>query len=253
MIFSWQQAIEKIRPYVVKITTPQGSGTGFVVSQSKKTPICAIATAAHVIDHAYYWEQPIRINHFVSGKSILLRNSDRAIQLVEENDTGAIIMGKGELPFPVAPLELIPEKSSLKVGVEMGWLGFPAVSSENLCFFSGRTSCFIKNQHAYLIDGVAINGVSGGPAFFCGMEKKEVILVGVVAAYMPNRATGDTLPGLSVIRDVAQFQKLSKEFNSIDEAKGQEVPLQSPPPPSPEAKPNQGMQPTATRRAAADA
>jgi hypothetical protein len=53
----------------------------------------------------------------------------------------------------------------------------------------------------------------------------------------PNRATGETLPGVSVVRDVSQFQRLIKTFRSVDEAQKKEAPKELPPPPSPEADP----------------
>jgi hypothetical protein len=104
-----------------------------------------------------------------------------------------------------------------------------------LCFFSGRTSCYLLDEHAYLIDGVAINGVSGGPTFYISSDGK-IRVIGVLAAYMANRATGETLPGLSVVRDVTQFQQLIEQFKSIDEAKLKEQRPQVLPPPNPEMK-----------------
>ena len=96
-------------------------------------------------------------------------------------------------------------------------------------FFSGRVSCFLKTEHAYLIDGVAINGVSGGPTFFLASDR--YFILGVVSAYIANRVTGEVLPGLSVVRDITQFHELGKRFKSIDEAKKKEIP---PLPPTPE-------------------
>jgi len=63
---------------------------------------------------------------------------------------------------------------------------------------------------------VAINGVSGGPAFTCSGTSVEV--VGVVSAYIANRATGETLPGLAVVQDVYQFQWVAKQLQTLDEA-----------------------------------
>ncbi len=97
--------------------------------------ICAIATAAHVIEHAYSWDQPIRIDHYGSGKSILLQLNDRRIELNEKIDTAAIMFYKNDLPIPTQPIPLITEENILKVGTEVGWLGFPAISQKNLCFF----------------------------------------------------------------------------------------------------------------------
>jgi len=54
---AWQESIDSVTPYVVKILTPYGSGTGFMISHGKNKNICGIATAAHVVEQAHYWEQ----------------------------------------------------------------------------------------------------------------------------------------------------------------------------------------------------
>ena len=222
----WYQAVEIVAPHVVRIMTPEGSGTGFLVSHSENGATCAIATAAHVVSHAHFWEQPIRIEHKASGKTILLRSANRAIFPDEAKDTAGIVFQKGELPLPDKPLDLSPEKKFLKVGNEIGWLGFPAVAPGDMCFFSGRVSMYKEKQLEYLVDGVAINGVSGGPAFWNGGDR--VTLMGVMSAYIANRATGETLPGLAVVTNVDQFHELSKLFKSVDDAKKNEVPPESP-------------------------
>ncbi len=53
---AWNLAIEAVEPHIVRIETPRGSGTGFLVSTSADGSVCAIATAAHVIAEANYWE-----------------------------------------------------------------------------------------------------------------------------------------------------------------------------------------------------
>jgi hypothetical protein len=73
----------------------------------------------------------------------------------------------------------------------------------------------MQGGHAYLIDGVAINGVSGGPVFY--HTGSEVQIVGVISAYVANRATGDTLPGLSIAQDVAHFHSVDLRVKSLDE------------------------------------
>jgi hypothetical protein len=232
----WVSAIEFVEPHILRIMTQDGSGTGFLVSHATTNPICAIATAAHVVKRAHYWEQPIRLEHKESGKSLLLRPADRAIFPDERKDTAAIVFAKSDFPLPSKPLDLAPEGKWLKIGVEIGWLGFPAVSPPDLCFFSGRVSCHWKTLEAYLVDGVAIHGVSGGPAF--AIVGDRLTLIGVVSAYLANRATGETLPGLSVVTNVAQFQELSKTFKSMDEAKERETP------PTPPDHPGETPNPT---------
>lgn len=243
---TWSQAVEVIEPHVLRISTPQGSGTGFLISNGRNSAICGIATAAHVVDHAHYWEEPIRIDHVNSGKSVVVRRYERAVLLDSNRDTAAILFDRGDLPIPADPLPLAPKEMFLKVGNKIGWLGFPAIPAASLCFFSGDISAWLQAQTAYLVDGVAINGVSGGPAFHTVEEASTVVIIGVVSAYVPNRATGEVLPGLSVVRDVAQFHELAPTFASLDQAREAEPPADVPPPRKPEGE---GQAETPVKRA----
>jgi hypothetical protein len=228
MSFSWRAAIDLLAPYIVKVSTPQGSGTGWLVSRSTTTHLCAIATAAHVVDHANYWEEPIRLFHTASGKSVVLRQPERAVILDEDLDSGAIIFDGSEVPFPETVLALLERENYIAPGVEIGWLGLPAIAEAELCFFSGRISAYLQKQATYLVDGVAINGVSGGPAFHLVASMNSVELMGIVSAYIPNRATGQILPGVAVVRDATQFHHISKRFRSLDEAKQHTNPPKQP-------------------------
>jgi len=221
IISTWQEAVETISPHIVKIETPHGAGTGFLCTYSHKNNLCCIATAAHVVRESFDWEEIIRLQHYDSGKTISLRVSERAILINEKLDTAAIVFDKGASPLPPNPLGFIDRGSRMRVGVEIGWIGFPSVSPKNLCFFTGRISCWINELKYYLVDGVAINGVSGGPAFH--IEKNECQILGSVSAYLPNRV-GAT-PGLAVISDVEQFLKVIKDMKNLDEAKEKETPL----------------------------
>ena len=222
----WHEIVDIVTPYVVRIWTPQWSGTGFLVSISKSTTLCAIATAAHVIAHAHYWEEPVRIEHQASGTTLLLRQNDRAIHIETEKDTAAIMFEHRGMVVPIDILPLVEKDKHFKPGVEIVWLGYPAMPRANLCFFSGRISSWLESEDAYLVNGVAINGVSGGPAFalWGGM------LAGVVSAYIPNRNTGEVLPGLAVVRGVGQFHDIAESFRTIDEAKAGETQPTEPPP-----------------------
>jgi hypothetical protein len=64
--------------------------------------------------------------------------------------------------------------------------------------------------------------------------------MGVMSAYIANRATGETLPGLAVVTNVDQFHELSKAFKSMDEAKEKEKELPPEPPTSKPEAPNPG-------------
>jgi hypothetical protein len=51
----------------------------------------------------------------------------------------------------------------MKVDAVTVWLTRTVPSGANLCFFAGNVSAWVAEQGAYLVDGVAINGVSSGP------------------------------------------------------------------------------------------
>lgn len=106
MSIDWHKAIKLLSPYIVKVSTPEGSGTGWLVSRSTTTDVRAIATAAHVVDHAHYWEEPIRLLHIHSGKSVVLRAFDRAVIIDNELDSAAILFAGASLP-PL-PTEILP-------------------------------------------------------------------------------------------------------------------------------------------------
>lgn len=230
-LFEWHECIAKIKPYVFQIFTPDGSGTGWLLRNSASGTLCSVVTAAHVIDHAHYWEEPIRLTHTESGISLLLRPADRAISSDSATDTAALLFDRATLELPHDALPLIKKGFILKPGVEIGWLGFPAVARSSLCFFSGHISACIESDSSYLVDGVAINGVSGGPAFRRISDGTE--LVGLVSAYIPNRATGDVLPGVALIRDVDNLHDVIERFKSLAEAKTEETKRTEPPPPQP--------------------
>ena len=50
------ESVEKVSPFVVKIETPSGSGTGFLCFYNEDKSWCAVATAHHVIDKADEWQ-----------------------------------------------------------------------------------------------------------------------------------------------------------------------------------------------------
>ena len=222
MADNWFKTIEKLEPHIIKISTPSGSGTGWLVSMSQDGTLCAFATAAHVIDHAHSWEQPIRIHHQKSEQSVLLRPSDRAIQIYQDEDVAVIVFNPSEISLPPKAFPLTAKGKHAKRGVQVGWLGFPVIPKAGMSFFSGHISSYVESDQLYLVDGVAINGVSGGPAFV--LTGNSLTLVGVVSAYIANRATGETLPGVAVVRNVMRFHDITERFQSLDEAKTQQSP-----------------------------
>lgn len=242
---NWNAIVEKVARYVVKIETPDGHGTGFLCLYNQDKSLIGIATARHVVSDADEWQQPIRIRHSHSGTVQFCKEGDRAILADPDTDSAVILIKPGELNLPVDTIPLLPISIPLGIGTEVGWLGYPGIAATTLCFFSGNISARQEWRHAYLIDGVAINGVSGGPVIY-STETDGVQIVGTISAYVSNRrASGDALPGLSIAKDVSHFHDTISMIRSLDEAREkkqeqQSIPLDSADspldPPSPEVK-----------------
>ena len=79
-------------------------------------------------------------------------------------------------------------------------------------------AAFISRGDFYLIDGVAINGVSGGPVF-TDLPGDQPEVFGTISAYMPNRQLADTLPGILQAHDVTSFQQMVRKIKSLDEGR----------------------------------
>ncbi len=218
MVKNWYKALESIKPLIFKIKTPDGYGTGFQIFYSKNQPMCGIATAYHVIDHADEWEESIKIIHEKSGKYVVLKEDDRVIFPYPEKDLAFILFNKSLLPLEPKNPKLINPNRILKQGVEIGWCGFPSIAYGKLCFFAGHVSCCLENEDYYLVDGVAINGVSGGPAFYIDPKTEDIKICGVISAYRPNRVYGEVHPGLSKVCSVEPYQKDLKSFRTKDAA-----------------------------------
>lgn len=216
---SWSEAYNNILPYVFAIETPEGNGSGFFFAYNENKSLVAFATAAHVVEHAEDWKLPIKLRQHTSKKEQFITDDMRIITLDRRRDSASIVIANnGAFDLPDEPLPMIPADKFHRIGNEIAWVGYPGIASPHLCFFTGRVSGFISQGDSYLIDGVAINGVSGGPVFSELSEGKPQIL-GTVSAYLPNRIRGDALPGLMSAQDVTPFHDTISVLKSIDDAK----------------------------------
>ena len=216
---SWDKAIKIVEPHVVKIETPNGHGTGFLAFYNFDREWCGIATAAHVVSHADEWQEPIRIRNEASTTPKFLKADERVIYVDYSNDSAVVLFLKGELQLPESAITLLPMDEPCGIGSDIGWLGYPAIEPSTLCFFSGTVSARQTAKKAYLVDGVAIHGVSGGPVFHCvDPDAERVTIIGCVSAYHANRVTGEALPGLLKAQDVSHFHAIAGHIRSIDEA-----------------------------------
>ena len=210
----WHGHVKTVKPHVVRIETPDGYGTGFL--RHRKGGWLGISTARHVIAKAHKWEQPIKVYHASSKVPAMLRVGERIIAPHSELDVAMIVArDAGVLAgLPQTPIALHKSQMHLVEGVAVGWLGFPHLVEDGTecCFFSGNISAF--RDHRYFVDGVAIQGVSGGPAFCTVWDDAEedtrLAIIGSISAYRPNRATGDALPGLLIADDVSGLHNLDQ-------------------------------------------
>ncbi len=166
-------------------------------------------------EHAKEKGGSITMGHEGSGKPLELTREKRRLQLDSGADTAALVFENETFELPSDLVPLIPAEKFLMPGAAVGWLGYPDVWSEQLCFFGGRVSCYSESEHAYLLDGVSIDGLSGGPVFHLAPDGEPVI-IGVLSEYISNRTPRGPLPGLSMARDVFRFHALVEQFRSWD-------------------------------------
>ena len=215
---SLQACYKKILPYVFSIRTPESSGSGFFLGYNENRTLAAFATAAHVVGDAEDWKKPLRFRQHINGKEEFLADSDRVIWLDRRRDSALVLIAIPQFELPEKALPMIEADKYKPIGCEIAWVGYPGIAAPHLCMFRGMVSAFITADDSYLIDGVAINGVSGGPVFADeGGEMPK--LLGTVSAYLPNRSRGDSLPGLMSAQDVTPFHDMLQTLRSLDEAR----------------------------------
>lgn len=220
---SWATLFKVVEPYIMYLETPEISGTAFLFAYNRAKTIAGFATAAHVVQHADDWRLPIKLTHYVTREEIFVTDDERVIFLDRKRDSASIILFKKlKFDIPKDTLPLISASRVLSIGTEVGWAGFPSIAGKKLCLFTGPISARLEAYDSYLIDGVAIHGVSGGPVFYLperSTQKKTPKIIGTVTGYMPNRIGGEILPGLLRAQGVTAFHNTIKTIKSVDEAR----------------------------------
>jgi len=148
----WATALESVKKYTFKIATPDGSGTGFMLTAPNAQSICGVATAYHVVAHSHQWEEPIRLTHAGNGASTVLHTAERYIFANPEKDLAVVVCQNETFELPKHDPVLFPEDKHIKPGIQIGWAGYPAVAPNDFSFFSGDVSCFLQKELAYLGD-----------------------------------------------------------------------------------------------------
>ncbi len=213
----WASALSEVRKYVYLIETPRATGTGFLLSPDIHGHFLAIATAFHTISQAHKWREPLKITHIASGKDVFLEYSDRFVFEDARKDIALIVVFNNRIEHQKQRLRSIPDDRVLREGVQIGWCGFPCVAPRILCFFTGYVSAWLPDEEAYLVDGVAINGVSGGPVFRL-IDDEQPSLIGLVTEYRPNLSNGSPLPGVSLVRAISSISPLARLLREAEAA-----------------------------------
>ena len=84
---SWQECVDVVKPHVVRLTTPNGYGTGFLVH--RQDGWVAVATARHVVAHAHEWGLPIKV-HWKNLSSETVPEAGRVLLVHPERDSAVL-------------------------------------------------------------------------------------------------------------------------------------------------------------------
>lgn len=198
----WHDVVDRASKSVFRLYAGSSAGTAFVIGLGREPRngdwYATLATAWHVLENLPGRTDDLELVS-VDRRTVFSSAADQIgfYPLGEPRyDTGLVVVRTAApLVEQQELLPLIPVESMLARGAEIGWLGFPSITEPELCFFQGYVSGYLSDPPFYLVDGVAINGVSGGPAL-----DNRAHVVGLVSAYLPNRIDpATTLPGLMAL------------------------------------------------------
>jgi hypothetical protein len=211
----WTDVVDRASNSIFRVYAGSSAGTGFVIGLGSDRQTgdnyAMLATAWHVLKDLSGTPDDITI--VSANKQEVFSSSATEIGFYRLGDArydmGLILVKTDDLlikQFELLPL--YPYDSILARGSKICWLGFPGIVEPELCFFHGYISGYVNDPLGYLVDGVAINGVSGGPALD---ERAHVI--GLVSAYLPNRVDRvTTLPGMMLLMPIAAIRYWMEEY-----------------------------------------
>ncbi|HEY7160249.1 MAG TPA: hypothetical protein VH815_03275, partial [Acidobacteriota bacterium] len=89
---AWHSLCDFLTPFLARVETPDGYGTGFLFGYNRTGKVAAIATAAHVVKYAHDWKTPLKLIHHQSGEELFLRPEDRVIFMDAKRDCASICL-----------------------------------------------------------------------------------------------------------------------------------------------------------------
>lgn len=208
---SWEEISRRTEKIVFLVELGRTTGTCFAVSissaKNKKRKIYTFATVWHVIEKLTRSSKPIKL--VTADKSKAYEIMPDRYEVFREGprklDTGIIeVESEMDLVSEEDLLPMLDFDEWLPRGADIAAVGFPGLAEEEFCFFRGVVSGYTKSPPGYLIDGVVLNGVSGGPAVDRGAR-----IIGLVSSYLPNRVDRHTtLPGLTTLIPISSIRSL---------------------------------------------
>ena len=201
----WHEAASRVAAATFRVYTSDAMGTAFLFSVGKGKEgqhIAMLATAWHVVDQAPTG-MTVRICDQSDREVVASKGGNIAvIEVSKQFDVAIIVVISTDDLFPEHTLlPILPSEYELKRGAEVGWLGYPGILNPALCFFQGHVAGMVRVPRVgYLIDGVVIRGVSGGPIF-----DDRCHIAGLVSAYFYDQLEHEsvTLPGVSFMVPIA--------------------------------------------------
>lgn len=155
----WFEVVERFGNYTFRIYTDSAMGTGFLVMVgSAMGHIAALATAWHVVKKAETGTS-LRICNRNDNEVARSLGGNMAVMEVENGLDSALVVIKTKA-------EIFPQDLLLpQLPADVGWMSYPGTVEPELCFFHSHIAGTLKKPPIYFVDGVATNGVSGGPVF----------------------------------------------------------------------------------------
>ncbi|MBN2321287.1 MAG: trypsin-like peptidase domain-containing protein [Acidobacteria bacterium] len=210
----WDEVVDRVLPLVYRVYAGNFVGTAFIVSIARSLPKgyygAIFATALHVLVPAAQAGDSIALVSEDHSKRFTSQEDDIRVQPLGDTVHDTVLLMVVSRKMVVEESELLPMlpwESMLARGADIGWLGFPDVFEPEVCFFHGHVSGYQHKPPTYLVDGVAIGGVSGGPAF-----DNRAHIIGLVSAYIPNRVDGTTiLPGVLALVPINTIRYFMQE------------------------------------------
>ncbi len=205
------------RPRVVQLVTShggadKGQGSGFVLGREKKHGRLIVVTARHVLPTSadcssahgvrieWYDEHGKQAKSLVGTPGAPRIGGQGCVECrwhnFEHADIGVLLMpcGEDELPklscVESSDWQIADDGAGPAEGTTVAWCGYPAILRHEIkyplcCYYQGVVSAWIDSDHrkAFVIDGHASQGVSGGPLWWED-QSGQCHVCGIVSSYL---------------------------------------------------------------------